>query len=95
MVSGAFLASALLGSTWPRRGIHDGENRISWTPGCCEGDLVIIDFHDTQGDGNSGNGLLHISNSTSGYDSTYVLGCVVCPAVTQPRVTLSYRLGPR
>tara|TARA_B110001452_G_scaffold29320_1_gene23042 strand:- start:106 stop:846 length:741 start_codon:yes stop_codon:yes gene_type:complete len=79
MVS-AFLATALLGSTWPRRGIHDGDNRISWTPGCCDGDLVIVDFHDSQGDGNSGNGLLHVSNSTSGYDSTYVLGCVLCPA---------------
>jgi hypothetical protein len=42
------LAAAVDGSTWPRRGVHDGENRITWTSGCCDGDLVILDFYDTQ-----------------------------------------------
>jgi hypothetical protein len=37
---------------WPRMGIHDGDNKIVWTSGCCDGDLVVIDFRDEMGDGN-------------------------------------------
>jgi hypothetical protein len=56
---------------WPRVGIHDGNNRIVWSKGCCDGDLVIIDFRDEQGDGNQGSGLLRLSNHSSGAVATY------------------------
>ena len=59
---------------WPRIGIHDGDNRIVWTPGCCDGDLVVIDFRDEQADGNQGKGLLTLANSTSGEAATYEIG---------------------
>ena len=51
-----------------------GDNRITWISGCCDGDLVVVDFHDSHGDGNEGDGLLTLSNSTSGLDLTYRLG---------------------
>ena len=35
-------------------GIRSGSNRISWPNGCCEGDLIVIDFRDEQADGNAG-----------------------------------------
>ena len=41
-----------------------GDNRITWPNGCCEGDLIIIDFRDEQGDGNDGQGTLSINGST-------------------------------
>ena len=56
---------------WPRIGIHDGSNRIVWSKGCCDGDLVIIDFRDEQGDGNQGSGLLRLSNHSTGAVLTY------------------------
>lgn len=62
-----------LGSVWPRAGIHSGNNRITWPTGCCEGDLVVIDFRDEQGDGNQGHGLVRLSNATSGFNNTYEL----------------------
>ena len=24
---------------WPRIGIHDGDNKIVWSSGCCDGDV--------------------------------------------------------
>ena len=60
---------------WPRIGIHDASNRISWPKGCCGGDLVIIDFRDEMGDGNQGSGLLRLMNhSGDGSTSTYEVG---------------------
>lgn len=44
--------------------ICSGDNRVSWPNGCCEGDLVIIDFRDEQGDGNGGSGMLYINNTS-------------------------------
>ena len=41
-----------------------GSNRISWPNGCCEGDLVVIDFRDEQADGNAGSGMLYINNTS-------------------------------
>ena len=40
-----------------------GNNRVAWPNGCCEGDLVIIDFRDEQADGNGGSGILYINNT--------------------------------
>ena len=54
--------------------LRTGDNRITWISGCCDGDLVIVDFHDSHGDGNEGDGLLSLSNSTSGLDLTYRIG---------------------
>ena len=55
-------------------GIHDGDNKVVWTVGCCDGDLITVDFRDEVGDGNGGNGLLKIYNKTSGLTSSYYLG---------------------
>ena len=57
--------------TFPNMGIHDGDNKIVWESGCCDGDLVIIDFRDEMGDGNQGSGLLRLANNTRGDISTY------------------------
>ena len=35
-----FLAAALGAPHWPRMGIHDGDNKIVWTAGCCDGDCA-------------------------------------------------------
>lgn len=59
---------------WPRMGIHDGNNKIVWSKGCCNGDLVIIDFRDEQGDGNQGTGLLKLTNYTTGDVATHEIG---------------------
>ena len=32
--------------------------------GCCEGDQIVIDFRDEQGDGNGGTGLLYLNNTS-------------------------------
>ena len=56
---------------WPRIGIHDGSNKIEWTTGCCDGDLIVVDFRDEQADGNAGHGLLTLANSSSGVAATY------------------------
>ena len=37
--------------------------------GCCEGDLVIIDFRDEQGDGNQGTGHLRLKNASHSDDA--------------------------
>ena len=37
-----------------------------WRNGCCDGDLVVIDFRDEMGDGNQGSGLLKLTNYTTG-----------------------------
>lgn len=42
-----------------------GHNRVSWPNGCCEGDLIIIDFRDEQADGNAGAGMLYINNTAA------------------------------
>ena len=75
-MSHALLAPLLLAQTphWPRAGIHSGANKIVWTPGCCDGDLVVIDFRDEQGDGNEGSGLLTLANSSSGQKAVYEIG---------------------
>ena len=44
--------------------IRSGPNRVSWTNGCCEGDLIVIDFRDEQADGNAGSGMLYINNTS-------------------------------
>jgi len=44
--------------------IRSGHNRVSWSNGCCEGDLVIIDFRDEQSDGNAGSGMLYVNNTS-------------------------------
>ena len=43
-------------------------------PGCCDGDLVILDFRDEMGDGNQGSGLLKLNNNTDGTVATYEIG---------------------
>ena len=52
---------------WPHHGtgvlLVTGENRLSWPVGCCEGDLIVIDFRDEQADGNDGNGMLYLNNT--------------------------------
>ena len=67
-------ASLVLSGVWPNMGIHDGDNKVVWTVGCCDGDLITVDFRDEVGDGNGGNGLLKIYNKTSGLTSSYYLG---------------------
>lgn len=42
---------------------RSGTNRVSWPNGCCEGDLIVIDFRDEQADGNGGTGMLYINNT--------------------------------
>ena len=59
---------------WPRTGIYTGENAITWGTGCCDGDLVILDFRDEMGDGNAGTGLLHLSNASHGTVASYEIG---------------------
>jgi hypothetical protein len=44
--------------------IRSGNNRVSWPNGCCEGDLIVIDFRDEQADGNAGTGMLSINNTS-------------------------------
>ena len=44
--------------------IRSGPNRVSWPNGCCEGDLIVIDFRDEQADGNAGSGMLYINNTS-------------------------------
>lgn len=73
MVHALALIGLALGSTWPRAGIHAGNNRITWPTGCCEGDLVVVDFRDEQGDGNQGSGMVRITNTSSGFVNTYDL----------------------
>ena len=43
--------------------LSSGENRITWPTGCCEGDLVVSDFYDQQGDGNEGEGMLSVESA--------------------------------
>ena len=59
---------------YPRMGIHDGDNKVVWTSDCCDGDLVVIDFRDSHGDGNQGTGVLRLVNETSGAVATYEIG---------------------
>merc|ERR1712166_533226 len=59
----AFAKLAFAPTAYPHLGIHTGENRISWPVGCCEGDLVVIDFRDEQADGNDGSGMLYLNNT--------------------------------
>ena len=66
----AAFASLVLSDVWPNMGIHDGDNKVVWTVGCCDGDLITVDFRDEVGDGNGGNGLLKIYNKTSGLTSS-------------------------
>lgn len=49
-----------------------GENRLSWPVGCCEGDLIVIDFRDEQADGNDGSGMLYLNNT---YVQSYRIQC--------------------
>lgn len=67
-------ACASGGFHWPRMGHNEGANRIAWTPGCCEGDLVIVEFRDENGDGNQGSGLLRLENASDGSTNTYNIG---------------------
>ena len=54
-----------------------GENRLSWPVGCCEGDLIVIDFRDEQADGNDGSGMLYLNNT---YVQSYRIQCAaLCP----------------
>ena len=55
-----------------------GENRLTWPSGCCEGDLIIIDFRDEQADGNNGRGMLYINrtDSPSTFVETHHITCV-------------------
>ena len=58
--------------TEPGRCFVTGENRLSWPVGCCEGDLVVIDFRDEQADGNDGHGMLYLNNT---YVQSYRIQC--------------------
>merc|ERR1719389_764733 len=60
-----FARVAFAPTAYPHLGIHTGENRLSWPNGCCEGDLIVIDFRDEQADGNAGSGMLYINNTAA------------------------------
>ena len=47
-------ASLVLSDVWPNMGIHDGDNKVVWTVGCCDGDLITVDFRDEVGATRSG-----------------------------------------
>jgi len=66
-----FALPIVLSQTYPRVGIHAGDNRISWSSGCCDGDQIVIDFRDENGDGNQGSGLLRLENATDGSTATH------------------------
>ena len=51
--------------------MHEHAKLSVWSKGCCDGDLVIIDFRDEQGDGNQGSGLLRLTNHSTGAVATY------------------------
>ena len=42
------------------------------TKGCCDGDLIVIDFRDEQADGNGGEGTLHLNNT---HPESYYIRC--------------------
>ena len=68
-----------------------GENRLSWPVGCCEGDLIVIDFRDEQADGNDGSGMLYLNNT---YVQSYRIQCAaLCPRPCRhyltPRISAS------
>ena len=68
-----------------------GENRLSWPVGCCEGDLIVIDFRDEQADGNDGSGMLYLNNT---YVQSYRVQCAaLCPRPCRhyltPRISAS------
>jgi len=71
MIAALLAAFTLAVPHWPRLGIHTGDNKLVWEPGCCDGDLVVLDFRDEQADGNQGHGLLTLTNSSSGEAATY------------------------
>jgi hypothetical protein len=72
MAAAAYAMFTLGGAPhWPRIGVHDTNNKVVWQSGCCDGDLVVVDFRDEQADGNRGNGLLVLANATSGERATY------------------------
>ena len=62
---------------YPNHAIHNNENRIAWTNGCCDGDLIVIDFRDEQADGNGGEGTLHLNNT---HPESYYIRCRSCPS---------------
>ncbi len=61
-------------AVFPRVGVHTGDNRVTWQSGCCDGDQIVIDFRDENGDGNQGSGLLRLHNSTDNSSATYEIG---------------------
>lgn len=65
LLAGALLPSACGQTSYPQLGIHTGDNRLTWPNGCCEGDLIVIDFRDEQHDGNGGSGILYLNNTTT------------------------------
>ena len=67
-------AAAYNNVPYPNTGIHNGANSVTWSVDCCDGDLVVLDFRDEQGDGNQGRGVLRLHNATSGLTSTYDIG---------------------
>ena len=68
------LPKLALAIAYPRVGVHTGDNRVVWQSGCCDGDLIVIDFRDENGDGNQGSGLLRLQNSTDNSTLTYEIG---------------------
>jgi hypothetical protein len=60
--------------SWPRIGVNDGDNKVVWVPGCCEGDQVTITFRDEMGDGNQGEGYVKLYNSSDNTFNTYRIG---------------------
>ena len=65
-------AAAALPYLGPEALFVTGENRLSWPVGCCEGDLIVIDFRDEQADGNDGSGMLYLNNT---YVQSYRIQC--------------------
>ena len=68
------LPNLALAIAYPRVGVHTGDNRVVWQSGCCDGDLIVIDFRDENGDGNQGSGLLRLQNATDNSTLTYEIG---------------------
>lgn len=62
---------------YPNHAIHNNDNRIAWPNGCCDGDLIVIDFRDEQADGNGGEGTLHLNNT---HPESYYIRCRSCPS---------------
>lgn len=57
---------------------------MSWPVGCCDGDLIVIDFRDEQADGNDGSGMLYLNNT---FVQSYRIQCARRGRLTGPFCT--------